>query len=214
MTSSPLGITESNPHHGGVLAGLTCLDVQWQWHHSDLTVSLTGTCVPQGSVGSQRKYESHCQEGGSVRLYVRLRVHREQKERVSAPRHRELNEVQRCCLRLKEYLRMGGVRGERWFILDYKHEEQKAVFCWISPKQLYNQKTLHFSLSKKFGECPDCISRKTLGLLKCCFTFGITPTLSFLFHVLSTCLWCPTLYPPAECIYVLSHLCAHIPLYN
>lgn len=72
MSSDPLGIKQSNPHHGGVLAGLTCLDVQWQWHHSDLTVSLTGTCVPQGSVGSQRKYESHCQEGGSARLYVRL----------------------------------------------------------------------------------------------------------------------------------------------
>lgn len=87
-SSNPLGIIQSNPRHGGVLAGLTCLDVQWQWHHTDLTVSLTGTCVPQGSVGSHRKYESHCQEGGSVRLYVRLRVRREQKERASAPPQR------------------------------------------------------------------------------------------------------------------------------
>lgn len=95
----------------------------------DQTVSLTGTCVPQGSADSQRKYESHCQEGGSVRLYTRLHVHREQRERASASRHRVLNEVQRCCLRLKEYLKMGGAQGKRWFILDYKHQEQKAVFC-------------------------------------------------------------------------------------
>lgn len=64
-----------------------------------------------------------------MRLYVRLRVHREQKERASAPLHRVLNEVQRCCLTRKEYLRMGGAQGERWFILDYKHQEQKALFC-------------------------------------------------------------------------------------
>lgn len=63
-----------------------------------------------------------------MRLYMRLHVHREQRERASAPRHRVLNEVQRCCLRLKEYLKMGGAQGERWFILDYKHQEQKAVF--------------------------------------------------------------------------------------
>lgn len=33
MFSNPLGVTQSNPYHCGVSAGLTFLDVQWQWDH-------------------------------------------------------------------------------------------------------------------------------------------------------------------------------------
>lgn len=87
---TPLGVTQRNP----ALRPTITVVFQQDWlslmcsssELTDLTVSLTGTCVPQGSAGSQRKYESHCQEGGSVRLYMRLHVHREQKERASAPR--------------------------------------------------------------------------------------------------------------------------------
>lgn len=39
-------------------------------HHNVPTVSLTGTCVPKDSAGSQRKHETQWQGEGSVSLYV------------------------------------------------------------------------------------------------------------------------------------------------
>lgn len=75
---------------------------------------------------------------------------------------RVVNEVQCCCLRPKEYLRMGGAQGERWFILDYKQEEQKQSFRLI-PQSDFTTKRFNISLCQRTRRMAQQYLKKDLG---------------------------------------------------